>query len=62
MRFIKSLRKASCMVYTESPFLLRKGSKICLNPLRFIVRETKSEDWVMRRAPDEAQVRLPSLA
>ena len=42
MRFIMSLGKASWMLYTESPFLLPKGSKICLNPLRFTVfRETK---------------------
>ena len=42
MRFIMSLGKASCMVYTESQLLLPKGSKICLNPLRFTVfRETK---------------------
>ena len=51
MRFIKSLGKASCMVYTESPFLLPKGSKICLNPFMFTVfRETKSDARVMRCA------------
>ena len=42
MRFITSLGKASCMVYTESQLLLPKGIKICLNHLRFAVfRETK---------------------
>ena len=39
------------MVYTESPLLLPKGSKICWNPLTSIVfRETKSDHRVMRRA------------
>ena len=33
MRFIMSLGKASCMLYTESPLLLPKGSKICSNLL-----------------------------
>ena len=51
MRFIMSLGKASCMLYTEPPFLLRKGSKICSNPLRFtLFRETKSDDRAMRHA------------
>ena len=46
-----SLGKASCMLYTEAQLLLPKGSKICLNPLRFTVfRETKSDDRVMRCA------------
>ena len=51
MRFIMSLGKASCMVYSESQLLLRKGSKICSNLVRFIVfRETKCDDRVMRCA------------
>ena len=46
-----SLGKASCMLYTEAQLLLPKGSKICLNPLRFTVfRETKSDDRVMKCA------------
>ena len=52
MRFIMSVGKASCMVYTEAELLLRKGSKICSNPLRFtVLRETKSDDQVMSDAP-----------
>ena len=52
MRFIMSVGKASCMVYTEAELLLPKGSKICSNPLRFtVLRETKSDDRVMRDAP-----------
>ena len=52
MRFIMSLGKASCMVYTEAELLLHKGSKICSNPVMFTVfRETKSDDRVMRHAP-----------
>ena len=51
MRFIMSLGKASCMLYTETPFLLPKGSKTCSNPPMFIVfRETKSDARVMRHA------------
>ena len=64
MRFIMSLGTAFCMGYTESPLLLPKGSKICLNPLRFIVfRETKSDDRVMRHAPwcGSGQTSIPGV-
>ena len=64
MRFIKSLGKASCMLYTESPFLLPKGSKICLNPFMFTVfRETKSDARVMRCAPwcGSSQTSIPGV-
>ena len=45
------LGKASCMVYAEAQLVLRKDSKICLNPLRFtVLRETKRDDRVMRHA------------
>ena len=62
MRFIMSLGKASCMVYTEAQLLLPKGRKICSNPLRFTVfRETNVMLGPWGLLIDVAQVRLPSL-